>query len=382
MKRARIIVITFLLLTAILCGAIALLHTTFAVKLFMIQAVSTTLLLTTAAIVFLLARKGFRKHLRIAYVFFCLALLWTVFGLVQAIVLAVFNAGETRYALYVGTDWPFYLMTIFAYFGIRTLARQAQAESKILLQPWFPFVAATIISLLVLLLPTTRTDHSKGVVYIAAFDLAFCGVVLTCATVLTYRTMRQLSVLYKSALRWQTAYYGTTSFVFILNTFASLYVSTSSWYWNEGVGFSIYAFSSALAVVAAFAFTRIAYAEQVAAQSDHKSAGNSIGIVTWAAQFASNPVAIDPILDDLRQLTAAESATHEQRLTDEQQQRTARIYLAIEDYLINKEPVRKFKPDELRETLEIRFKHSVPEATFWQEIESHPAAIQATTELG
>lgn len=78
-------------------------------------------------------------------------------------------------------------------------------------------------------------------------------------------------------------------------------------------------------------------------------ASNVFDAVTHAATLASNPREIDPILDNMRTLTA--NLKPNVRLTTTEQRELFNIYLSIEKYLVDRDPIRAFNKDELRKKM-------------------------------
>ncbi len=70
-----------------------------------------------------------------------------------------------------------------------------------------------------------------------------------------------------------------------------------------------------------------------------------LDIVVYTAGLASNPQQIDPYLDQIRLITAKTSSDS---FTAEQQATMRKVYLELEDYLVSKEPLRKFTRQDLR----------------------------------
>jgi hypothetical protein len=65
------------------------------------------------------------------------------------------------------------------------------------------------------------------------------------------------------------------------------------------------------------------------------------------ASQASNPSQIDSILDTLREVTSSLGAG-ERTLTPVQQELLKRVYTDIEQYLVEKEPLRRLTAEEVR----------------------------------
>jgi hypothetical protein len=75
------------------------------------------------------------------------------------------------------------------------------------------------------------------------------------------------------------------------------------------------------------------------------SIDNLVDAIIYLAGLVSNPSAIDPLLDDLRRIT---TRIKDGNLSASEQKQLTTTYLNIEEYLINKEPLRSFNKEELR----------------------------------
>lgn len=74
--------------------------------------------------------------------------------------------------------------------------------------------------------------------------------------------------------------------------------------------------------------------------------GTLLELTNYAANLASNMASVDPLLDEVRRITA--TTAQPGTLSVEESRSLINVYLQIEDYLINKEPIRSFSKDELR----------------------------------
>jgi hypothetical protein len=78
----------------------------------------------------------------------------------------------------------------------------------------------------------------------------------------------------------------------------------------------------------------------------------------YTAGFASRPQDIDPILEKIRRLTAMHQGDAAQLTADEKTQ-LKDIYIALEEYLMTKESLRKLDRRELRSRLPEGFRKSL-----------------------
>ncbi len=339
------------------------------VKIYMTQASFVVMAHITAAIVLILAIKGFRDRLRTPYLLICASILMVAMGTIQSVLLWILHAENTAYYR-LGGLYIFYITVPYlAYFGLRTLAVQLLTKS-VLLKAWLPISITLVFGILATLIPTPRTDLPEYRIDIEVF-MNSSAFLLIIVTALVFKARRQASIIYKSAFRWLGFVYGSIALVTTSNMIAVIYLPHEHWYWMYGVSYSVYNFTAIAVMVAALRFTRIAYAADTLIKKNRSTHSlSSIDIVMALAQLASNPKSIDEILDELRRLTVSLATSGSGVvLTKEQQIITARVYTRLENFLINKEPVRKFDRKELRQMIDIRFKDAVQEPVFWQKIE-------------
>ncbi len=371
MKRAYLLAALFVGLSFVFIGLIILSGLALGIKIWYTQSVFVTVLHIGAAVLFVRALNGFQRRIKITYVLICASMLMIAIGLIQDIAVVSLGYGNSYYALAGGNLWPFVIMMFLAYFGVRLLAIQAGIES-IFLRPWFTIGLAVVGGCAAILVPTPRTDYPVYIISIGTFVYAL-AILLVVVTILAIKIMHQVSVLYKSALRWVALYYGSVAVVTCSNVVAQIYLPHTHWFWTYGVSYTIYLFTAVAAVFTALAFTRIAYAEDAITRSaKHESKSqpsSSIDVIMSLAQLASNPRSIGPALDGLRVLTASldpNEAVHS--LSGAQQATTADIYQQLESFLVNQEPIRKFTRQQLRQMVDIRFRDSVQEPVFWQKL--------------
>jgi hypothetical protein len=76
-----------------------------------------------------------------------------------------------------------------------------------------------------------------------------------------------------------------------------------------------------------------------------------IGSITHIASWASQPVDIDPILDDLRSITSRMNPDEKSAPTKEEKEAFKQIYIRLENYMAFNEPVRPISKSELRSAI-------------------------------
>ena len=183
---------------------------------------------------------------------------------------------------------------------------------------------------------------------------------------MAYYVWKSVSAFYKQPFLWFFSFFALNAF----NTICSLYQLVFGETWFAQTGVMQYWIAGFILSVTALQFNKVAYAEKSKAFIDpkksEKGTKTSIDLLTFLAGFASNHSAIDSLLDPIRFVTA--SPGYVGKPDESQQKILASVYLKLEDYLINKEPLRKFEQKDLREMIELKFKDAVDEPTFWSQI--------------
>lgn len=81
--------------------------------------------------------------------------------------------------------------------------------------------------------------------------------------------------------------------------------------------------------------------------------GTILDVVTYLASLATNPSDIDPMLDTVREVSSR--LTPGQALSTNDEAKLSKVYKDLELYLIEKDPIRKFTPEEVRRRVRAKF---------------------------
>lgn len=84
------------------------------------------------------------------------------------------------------------------------------------------------------------------------------------------------------------------------------------------------------------------------ARQSTRTIDNPLDLAVYAGSLASNPAAIDPILDQVRKITVHSG---KDGLSQEDESQLLRVYLDLENYLTTSDPIRTFTKQELRTRL-------------------------------
>jgi len=155
----------------------------------------------------------------------------------------------------------------------------------------------------------------------------------------------------------------------IVTVYGLFYFSHDHWYVVYGATMMFFFMAALCLLKAAVALNRIRYAEppprftrfsfygKPIIQEEGRS-NSAVNAIVYLAGLASNKTAIDPILDELRSITSQlASGTEARQLTQTEQDRLAKVYLQIEDYLVAQEKIGNFSRSELRERAMQKFQN-------------------------
>lgn len=104
-----------------------------------------------------------------------------------------------------------------------------------------------------------------------------------------------------------------------------------------------------------------------AAAKTNTASTSAVDAVTYLASLASDPASIDPVLEDLRELTA--TAQPGQPLPEKSQMVLAKVYQELEKHLVEHERLRTFTKETIQAKVAEKFpKHNPTEELFWRNI--------------
>lgn len=310
-----------------------------------------------AAVLFINNLDVYKTKLRRAYIALALSIGVVGLGMLQISVIAALDLWRSPYVLGGGMMFPFLISGIIIYLAVRKIAllvRYKHIFNKWWLSLPFAFVTAYATSFLPhvpVTLEETGFDIGIAVITSAATLLFISGI-------LVIGIRRHTGALYTSSMTWlarasflssvvlavQCIYYLITTDYDHIVTRTNTIIAIISGFWWIRAGYT-------------FALTKY-YADDLSvfqflvSQSESKNSNQpktAIDMVTYAASLASNSKEIDPILDDVRAITATlqpgetPSASSTKRLVS--------AYLKIEHYLTTKEPARNYNQKELRAQL-------------------------------
>ena len=172
------------------------------------------------------------------------------------------------------------------------------------------------------------------------------------AAILYWRALQNIGPVYAYAMRWLVAALLVSVVGSLSETLYSLLTPVShTWYTQNGLNLLPIMMTAGIMLVAGAQFRQIA-------DRRISATATPIEVIVYMAQLVSRPEEIDNDLDVLRKITMHQHKSA--KLDDHDKRSLTRLYLTIENYLINKETVRKFSRDELRSLLPSSFLHLLP----------------------
>lgn len=331
-----------------------------------------SLLHVSVAILYITGLKAFKYEFRIGYWYLAASMVLYAIGVLELPIfkdIILESEGGALKPIYYTAILPVVFGVILYYLGLRKIA-SIIAVRTILLSRIFIGGAAVVIGGAVAASTIFTSKDSESLSL--AIPLGVLGVALTCvlaSAALLVKLRRGVSALYKPAFAW--SFYGFLTLFIGQILDPTPFLPSDHWYVEYSLAVPL--LPSALCFLkGAFEFSRIPYKEgELMKHADTGQQLTSIDIILAVAQLVSNPTTIDPELDKLRTLTSQRQ--HDQPLTDQQQNELADLYQHLETFLIQKEPTRNYTAHWLRQMVDVRFRGSVNEPTFWQRFQTLPA---------
>lgn len=234
---------------------------------------------------------------------------------------------------------------VFMYVAAQRFAKILQVRS-IVANLWFtlPLAAAASAGMGIFAHYYIKYHIAGADIYVGC---CACGAVfMTCAAMLIFKVSRSIGGAYQQAMWWLA--FGLAVFALACwhETITTLWFNNGSTYTDYGYYLVPWTIAGTVLLYSAYRFRRMtAYVSGQGAPVVALTNDDYIDSIVAVAGLASRPEAIDPILDDLRDITAAQEP--DVAFSPSQQQRLLSIYRRLEAYLSADEPLRTVSRDEL-----------------------------------
>lgn len=335
----------------------------------------TAVLYIGASLLFIKGLDGFTDKLKRAYIFICIGFSLFGFAQIELPVLISLDQLDSLWRQSGIIGLPFVAAVICLYIGTRIFSHLFNIRD-FTTTIWFATLGPVSLIMLFSVLPHAPIS-GKEVVYDASnavsvwnfFTAGLCAFFI-------YRVRKVAGVAYINALAWLAVTFT------LMTVTAGIYLIAVS-VLGDGQTELIAALTlvplglaGAVLLRSAYAFNYISANTDIVDKSVARSffgkplvivasrARTSLDIVTYAANLASDYRAVDPILDGLRHLTA--TLAPGQPLSEVDQLKLMGIYVSIEEYLLQKEPIRTFTKESLRQQIAQKLQLSPADTTtFW-----------------
>ncbi len=385
MQRAKIATVVTVVL--LICGMLASLlaptphgndwltfHAYFAV------AVGAAVSFMGGSILFIMGLGGFTDRLKAAYRMICISLV--------ALALAFAQLPITLYLADFSSYWKgsgalasgvcFLLALVLIYAGSRALARLFGVNSSVT-KVWVVIAGTVGFAAVTVLAPHAQTTTSESALRSALGSTALSSFIIGTSALLMFQIKRTASVMYTNVLAWMTLSYGLLSLGGVVDIIAIKALGDQQWYLIGAFPLIPLFIGGLFMLRAAYSFNTITAVDthgwvarnffRRPLQPKTEAATTSVDIVVCIANLVSNPRNIDSVLDRMRAITARQNQGTQISLSVQDEQTLKQVYLDIEEYLLNKEPVRKFTRESIRAHVAKSLQPSLsPRPTFWKEL--------------
>lgn len=323
----------------------------FFVQLFIIIMVS--LWYFSAALLFLLALKDFKAQARRAYYLVSMGVM----------VIGIFSVAWLPVATYFFDEnliSPFYAASMIVssigmgmiYGGVQRFSKLVGANGRRISWRWILGVLTAGVLIIFLLPQPPGTPNAlvnsgldNDLLHVGKWlEFSFCLLIVR----LIWLMRQHLGKPYLRAL-WPVGAYAVLDVFFLLAgvVMEDFWAVSSEIYTLIAIGVAILPL---LLILAGYRFCRLyAYAPR----DRERQTPNLVDLIVYTASLASRRRDIDPILDNLRSITAV--AQSNGGAQDVNKQELEQVYLQVEEYLITKEPVLGLTRDGLRRRVDAYF---------------------------
>lgn len=332
-----------------------------AVRLYMALLLLTALFNLQAVWLFWLGMHTFKEDLRHVYRNFCLALL--ALGLAWLQIPVAGGIGAIWWLNLGFFEIPTIAACIFLFAASRAFAKLLGISGNST-NLWVVLglgLAAVVVSLGV---PAQLSALQPSVVGVRA-SLATELFAMVLAGFTAYNILKikhSIGAEYTNAMQW------------LFVAVAGYFVTQVHGFGIQIIGFdnpySLSGWSNVMPVIGALLFARAGYAFwRIGVQKAAVKSASPIDVVVYMTSLATNRTAINPLLDSVSMVTA--KIAPGQKPSPDDEERLADIYLGLERYLTQAEPLRNFTKEELRQSVNRIFPHDPTKpSVFWQKIQT------------
>ncbi len=319
------------------------------------------------AVLFVWGLTGFSARFKAAYGWLVAGFVSLALGFTQLPLMNLLHWESSAWSRYGLIALPFIFSIVCLYVGTRGFARLFGVKN-ILTSPFAATGLAIVISALSVLLPnaTPNIEMQTATIQISKFAVALPAIFNLWTAILSYQARRQAGSLYIPATAWLSAYLILDSVSSMAGVVARLVQPGQNIAFDAGYMYIGYALAGVVLLKAGIEFNKIAAGRDVLLPANEQTffgrpkVAQTTGagvvlpdVLVYAAGLTSNVKAVDPLLDELRLVTANHAIGTP--FNTAEQQHIATAYLKLERYLSEQEPVRPIAREALRSTIQAHF---------------------------
>lgn len=303
-----------------------------------------------AAVKFLLSLKAFKAGMRRAYRTLAAAIILLSLGFMQFPIAGLFNLWDSWWINGGGAILPFIVTGGLMYAAMRRFGRLLHIGG--FLMSFKKTVAATGLTAVVIgVIASFAVQHDVAGtdIYIAA--VGWTGAFIFCAALITRKIIRSIGREYQVAMRRLETAFVVLSLACAHESITSLFVAFGDPFVDFGIFMWPFVVGGILLVFAGQAFSQVgAYdkkSQPTTTKTENLRDSDYLDSITGIASLASRPEEIDPILDEMRKITA--NLGPDSSLKSDDKKALLKVYTRVEEYLVRNDPLRNFTQEELRQ---------------------------------
>lgn len=364
MKWVRVFTVSGIVLAAALAAAVWSIHvrvaglgsTLLGQKVTLAVSAVYLVLSIETVLLFWAGLKSFKTNLKLAYLILCAAII--MFAIAQIQVPLTTISGLEWWTTTGLVTLPYMLSSMLAFWSLRTFARLLDIKDMF---TQFRVVVPVILVLIAItfflpvhlsaLMPTAAAHHAFTAIVV--WELIFDGL----AAYNAWRIRQVIGGRYLGAVTWLFVAFFSYTLVHVHFGILQI-IGYDNWYGQNSFEILPLTLVALLLVRAGYAFWQIS--------GDTKTAvsASPMDVVIYTANLATNRREIEPIIHTVR--TISTHMVPGGQLPAHDQEELGRVYLKLEQYLVEQERLRYFTRSGLRQHIERTFLHEPGQfPAFW-----------------
>ncbi|HSX16925.1 MAG TPA: hypothetical protein VLH86_02385 [Patescibacteria group bacterium] len=309
--------------------------------------IAVTVMYVGAAVIYLSGLKYFKSEMRAAYRSLAFSMLAFSLVFIQLSIWGIFDLWSSAWAASGSGLLPFVITMAFIHIAVRKFARLLKVAS-IFSKVWFVVLVSLAVGIGMGIFAHyfVKYDIDGTDLYIGT--CSGVAVYITCTALLMFKILPAIGSSYQRAMRWIAISLSALAIAAWHEAINTLWFNNGSTYTDYGYYLIPWVINGFILLFASHEFRALTVLTPVveapaapADPTDH----DYIDSIVMVAGLASRREDVDPILDDLRGVTA--SLKPGTTMADADKQRLVQTYERLENYLLQKDPARTYTGDEV-----------------------------------